>query len=515
MNIKDKNKNDLSNLYISKANIINELSTERTTKIPPKNDCCCCKSNQNKCSSKILYLFILLITLSIGAIIFFVVRYIIKKHKDNDESYSAKNFNLTIIENDTENDTDNITTKLINLYNNNSKKIGIYLSNKENEIFTSLFLKYISKEDKFELFLLISLNVENDYPIPKNVYKIIINKNNSKENLKYEIIQNKIDILIYQDSIIDEINFLNNLKNIKTVTFLNFCSFYWLYSDKYNYYKNLLNELKNSEYVVSSIPFDNDYIFRNLGINSTLVKYFNPYDSNITNIPYNSSSKQILMISNYEYKYNRIDLGIKSMKYIIEEIPDSKMIIVSNLNNTNLKILVKELNISNYIEFIDNTSNYELYLRNSSLHIFPSIAETFPLILCQTKIYGIPNIITGLDYIPLSKGGIVNVNEDQPETIAKEAIKILKDKDYRIKLSKEAKESMNDFKNELINKMWIELLLTIYKGKDNYNEIRMNQKRISEKEIIQILENQEKLMNIRDNEKRINLNDLLSLNFTS
>ena len=252
-----------------------------------------------------------------------------------------------------------------------------------------------------------------------------------------------------------------------------------------------------------------------MGINSTLVKYFNPYDSNITNIPYNSSSKQILMISNYEYKYNRIDLGIKSMKYIIEEIPDSKMIIVSNLNNTNLKILVKELNISNYIEFIDNTSNYELYLRNSSLHIFPSIAETFPLILCQTKIYGIPNIITGLDYIPLSKGGIVNVNEDQPETIAKEAIKILKDKDYRIKLSKEAKESMNDFKNELINKMWIELLLTIYKGKDNYNEIRMNQKRISEKEIIQILENQEKLMNIRDNEKRINLNDLLSLNFTS
>jgi hypothetical protein len=512
MDIKDKNKNNLTMFETSKINIINEVNIERATKIQHKNGCCfCCKCCQNKCSSKILYLFILLITLSIGAIIFFAVRYIIKKHKDNDEYYSQNNFNLTI----SENESDDISTEQINLYNNNSKKIGIYLSNKENEIFTSLFLKYISKEDKFELFLLISLNVENDYPIPKNVYKIIINKNNSKENLKYEIIQNKIDILIYQDSIIDEINFLNNLKNIKTVFILNFCSFYWLYSDKYNYYKNLLSELKNSEYVVSSIPFDNDYVFRNLGINSSLVKYFNPYDSNITNIPYNSSSKQILMISNYEYKYNRIDLGIKSMKYIVEEIPDSKMIIVSNLNNKNLKILVKELELSNHIEFIDNTSNFELYLSNSSLHIFPSMVETFPLILSQTKIHGIPNIITGLDYIPLSKGGTVNVNDDEPETIAKEAIKILKDKDYRIKLSKEAKESMNDFKNELINKKWVELLLAIYEGKDSYNEIRMNQKRISEKEIIQILENQEKLMNIRDNEKRINLNDLLSLNFTS
>lgn len=511
MDIKDKNKNDLSIFDTSKANIINELNTERTTKISSKKSCCCCESNQNKCSSRILYLFILLITLSIGAIIFFVVRYIIKKNKDDDELYSKSKFSLPILEND----TNDITTENINLYHNNSIKIGIYLSNKENEIFTSLFLEYISKEDIFELFLLISLNDEHNYHIPRNINKIIIDKNKTKENLINEVDRNKIDILIYQDSNIDEINALNNLKNIKTIFIINLCSFYWLYSDKYDYYKKLLNELRNSEYVISSIPFDNDYIFKNVKINSTFINYFNPYDSNDILIPYNSSSNQILMILNSKYKFNRIDLGIKSMKYIVEEIPDSKMIIVSNLNNTNLKLLVEELNLSNNIVFINNTSNYELYLKYSTLFIFPSIAETFPLILYQTKRQGIPNIVTGLDYIPLSKGGVVNVNDDQPETISKEAIKILKDEDYRIKLSKEAKESMNDFKNELISKKWVELLLTINEGKDNYNKKRMNQKRISEKEIIQILENQEKLMNLRMSEKRINLYDLLSLNFTS
>ena len=511
MDIKEKNKNDLSIFDTSKANIINELSTERASKIQTKKSCCCCKSNQNKCSSKILYLFILLITLSIGVAIFFAVRYIIKKHKDDDESYSKNTFTLPI----SENDTDDIATEQINIYHNNSKKIGIYLTNKENEIFTSLFLKYISKKDIFELFLLVSLNNEQDYHFPRNVNKIVIDKNNTKENLKNEIVRNKIDLLIYQDSNIDEINVLNNLKNIKTIFFINLCSFYWLYSGKYDYYKKLLNELRNSKYVVSSIPFDNDYVFNNFGINSTLLNNFNPYDSNVTNILYNSSSNQILMILDSEYKYNRIDLGIKSMKYIVEEIPDSKMIIISNLNNTNLKLYVEALNLSNHIEFIDSTSNYEIYLNNSILNIFPFIGETFPLILCLTKIHGIPNIVTGLDYIPLSKGGVVNIDDDQPETIAKEAIKILKDKDYRIKLSKEAKESMNDFKNELISKNWFELLLTINEGKDNYNQIRMNQKRISENEIIQILENQEKLMNLRMNEKRINLKDLLSFNFTS
>jgi len=508
MEIKDKNKNELEIFDISKSNIINELNSERTTESSPKGGCCCCKSNKNKCSSKILYLFILLITLSIGTIIFFIVRKI-KSNKDDDKSYSKSNFNLTIFEND----TDDITTEQIN--HNNSKNLAIYLSNKENEIFTSLFLKYISKEDIFELFLLISLNDEYNYHIPKNINKIIIDKNNTKENLKYEIDRNKIDILIYQDSNIDEIKFLNKLKNIKTVFFINECSFYWLYSDKYDYYKKLLNELRNSEYVASSIPFDNDYIFKNLGINSTLVNYFNPYDYNAINIPYNSSSKKIIMILDSEDKYNRIDFGIKSMKYIIEEIPDSKMIIISYINNTNLKILVEELNLTNHIELIDNTSNYELYLNISSLNIFPSIAETFPLILCKAKIHGIPIIVTGLDYIPLSKGGVINVDDDQPEIIAKEAIKILKDEDYRIKLSKEAKESMKNFKNELISKKWIELLSKIYEGKDSYNKIRMNRKNISENEIIQILKNQEKLMNLRNNEKGINLNDLLSLNFTS
>ena len=146
MDIKDKNKNNLTMFETSKINIINEVNIERATKIQHKNGCCfCCKCCQNKCYTKILYLFIILIILSIGAIIFFAVRYIIKKHKDNDEYYTQKNFNLTI----SENESDDISTEQINLYNNNSKKIGIYLSNKENEIFISLFLKYISKKDIF------------------------------------------------------------------------------------------------------------------------------------------------------------------------------------------------------------------------------------------------------------------------------------------------------------------------------------------------------------------------------
>ena len=94
-------------------------------------------------------------------------------------------------------------------------------------------------------------------------------------------------------------------------------------------------------------------------INSTFINYFNPYDSNDIHIPYNSSSNQILMILNSKYKFNRIDLGIKSMKYIVEEIPDSKMIIVSNLNNISDQTMVLPRDTSLLIHiFKGNETSY-------------------------------------------------------------------------------------------------------------------------------------------------------------
>ena len=73
---------------------------------------------------------------------------------------------------------------------------------------------------------------------------------------------------------------------------------------------------------------------------------------------------------------------------------------------------------------------------------------------------------------------------------------------------------MKEFKNELTTKKWIELLLSIYNGKDNYNYLRKKQAKISENEANQILRNQAKLINSRvTNLKNINLNNLLDLNY--
>ncbi len=215
-------------------------------------------------------------------------------------------------------------------------------------------------------------------------------------------------------------------------------------------------------------------------------------------IPSDLSSKIILMIGRAEDKLKRFDLGIKSMTYIIKEIPDCQMKIISKVNQDNpLIYLVIKLKLINHIKFLGYSSKPEIHFRNASLHIFPSISESFGMVLSETKIYGIPNILIGLDYLSISDGGTIIIYDDKPESIAIEAIKILNNYKYRKKLGKEARRSMKKFQNKLILKRWNQLILSIYNGDNFYQKLREKGPKISENFSMEILKNQINLLKKR------------------
>ena len=208
-------------------------------------------------------------------------------------------------------------------------------------------------------------------------------------------------------------------------------------------------------------------------------------------------SKTILMIGRGNDKYKRFILGVKAMEYIMMEKSTYKMKIISNMNY-DLQNKVYNLNLEKYIEFIGFTLIPEIHFENSSLHIFPSISESFGLVLSETKIYGIPNILVGLDYVQISKGGTIIIYDDSPESIAKESIKILNDENYRKFLGKAARISMQKFNNQILHHKWINLILSIYNGDIFYSKLKSQEKKINESELIKSLENQIELLKKRD-----------------
>jgi glycosyltransferase involved in cell wall biosynthesis len=300
------------------------------------------------------------------------------------------------------------------------------------------------------------------------------------------------------------------MKNIKIIFYENSCFLYWIYSN-YNAFKSIYYAYRKSKYVISLIPFENDYLLKKWGINSVLMNNFVTYDYNQV-IPSDLSSKTIIMIGRVNDRMKRFELGVESMKFIIREIPESKMIIISNsFYNDYLVKLVNLLNLDNNVDFVEYTSTPEIYFKNASLHIFPSISESFGLVLSEIKIFGIPTILVGLDYVSISKGGTIILYDDDSRSIAKEAIKILKDDKYRNKLGKEARKSMKKFNNELLIKKWVKLIISIYND-DNYFEDLKKNNSMTESEANIIIKTQIQLLKKRNpNYHKITIDNIKNL----
>jgi glycosyltransferase involved in cell wall biosynthesis len=407
----------------------------------------------------------------------------------------ANTFNLTIINK-----------------NNKKIKLAVYafcIKNGGRARVTSLLINYLIKIKLFELFLFTKIEKEeNEYKIPQNIPRIII-----KDNIIKIIKKKRIDILIYQLSFYDEIKLLNNLKNIKVIFYQHLSIFDWIYGN-YTQFKYLYKNYRNSKYVVSIVPLENDYIFKKWGINSILMNNFITYDYKKI-ISSNLLSKTILMLGRADAKKKRFHIGINAMEYIINEIPQCKMLIISEFKGLNKLInLIDNLNLKNNIIFNGYTSMPEIYFKNISLNIFPSISEAFPMVICETEIYGIPNIIIGIDYITVTEKGIEIIYDDIPEVLAIKSMNLLKNYEYRKILGIEGRKNMKRFNNDLLLIKWIKLILSIYNGEIYFEMLKRSEKQMTKNNSLYILNNQINLLKTRkSNFKNISISDFENFNF--
>ena len=346
---------------------------------------------------------------------------------------------------------------------------------------TKLFKQYLITKSKI---------LEEEYIIPNDTIRFsLIDLNmNIFDILKKE----KIDILVYNLYRKEEMFKLTQLKRTKTIFYDHSSIFFWIYQKRYRFKNSFYSIYKRCKYVISLIPFENNYLFKKWGINSILMDNLNTYEYDSV-FPSKLIESNIIMVGRGEDEYKRFDLGIKAMEYIVKEIPNCSMNIIS-IPTSKLIKLVDFLRLNENIKFIGFIKDPAIYYQNSSLHIMPSLTEAFPMVLSEAKIYGIPSIICGLDYLVLAKGGTVILYDDKPNIIAKEAIKILKNDSYRRKLGKEARESMKKRKNKYIVKKWIKMLVTVFYGEQYYND---KSEKISQNEINIILNNQLNLMKKR------------------
>ena len=402
-------------------------------------------SKQNKIRSTCnIFLTIIVIFLIICATVTISI-HIIKKN-------SIKNKNeINVIKNTDEKEKIGVAFVFRSMFGNG---IGRMLS---------LLCSELTKMDKYDIHLITGKATSNDFPLHEKV-KIARLEENQTAIKEYDKTSN-IKIYVLQNALTPRIiQWYKNLNGGKKVIGIMHGVFMSsIYSKQTGVYAVWDNQKEFDAYI--QVIADDLYVNKRLGIeNNLFIPNLYTFDPSLT--PNSPLTHNNLMIMGRESDPIKGGIyGIKAMNLIRNEIPDAKLYFISaNYDLENLKNLIKELNLTENIEILHYPKNISQYFLNSSALLYPSLSEASPLVMNEGKAHGVPVVAFNCTYSPPYQRGVVLVENMNYTQMAEEAVKLLKDYNYRKIKGLEAKLSLNEFSNKDTVEKWDRLFEVLVKN---------------------------------------------------
>ena len=292
---------------------------------------------------------------------------------------------------------------------------------------------------------------------------------NNYNNLEKAVIEYKINIIVQNEdeNLLEQKNLLKLKEkyNIKLVQIMHeYYFFFLLQKGVIDNYNNRWKPLKNFDAIISSIPCQ-IYMYHLQQLNQSIyLPQFLPFDYQDIETS-KLETKNILMIGRISPE-KQYELGIKAMPFIIKKFPDAILKIIGGFNfyTKSLIKLAADLNVSNNVMFYGLQQDLRPFYRNASLYFMTSSAESFSFVLAESKAYGLANIVTGKEYLVLTKKGSIVVKNNNYEELADEAIKLFSNMTYLREQGKAARESLADFLTEKVGLRYINLYESLMNG---------------------------------------------------
>jgi glycosyltransferase involved in cell wall biosynthesis len=215
-------------------------------------------------------------------------------------------------------------------------------------------------------------------------------------------------------------------------------------------------------YFYNSLNFTNHIFIPNLYT-------FEPSKIGSSNLTYNN----IVMLGRQNDKIKGAIYAVKAMDLIVKEVPDAVLYIITSDSRIQfLKNLTADLNLTKNIKIVYHTYDISKYFFNSSIHMFTSLSEAFPMAMNEGKAHGLP--IVAFD-VPISnpyQTGVITVDSLDYVALAQESIKLLKDYNYRKRMGELSKLSLSKFSNEKTVELWEKLFQALREGKEKFRNLQ-------------------------------------------
>lgn len=308
---------------------------------------------------------------------------------------------------------------------------------------------------------------ELDYLYPDSVKRIIISSPNDIGErltaLEQACIKEQVDLYVNHNwdnsSVLWECMTLK-IHNIPFVQYVH-GHFAWnIWVNKNSLYQPELFKICD---LVLSLSETNARFYQLCGCRSYMVQ--NPIPEDLVNNTEVSklNSKHILMVGRLSIEKHPMDV-LEIFKNVLTEVDDAVLDIVGGDDYdffSKITSFVEKNNIqkSVVIHGPKNQSEIAEFYKKSACVVFTSEMEGYPMVILESKAYGLPLVMYELSYLSLVKDGkgIVSVKQGDIQAMSTSIIKLLKDKEYRMKLGKQARESFVSFNAYDIAGAWTQI----------------------------------------------------------
>jgi len=328
---------------------------------------------------------------------------------------------------------------------------------------------------KYDIYLITGKPYKNDFKYNSTIKRYYFFKNRTL--LSNFVNNTKIDFYILEnDGRKNEVNFYRS-SGAKVIGIFHGLYMSAMFHGIVSAYRNWIDFDYYDAFVF--IGYDDYFFYKKLGFKNEIfipnLYTFEPSETKTSNL----TSHNIIMLGRLNDKIKGAIYAVKTMSYIVKEVPDAKLILFNaNGNSPEMQNLAKNLNITNNIVFNSFSENITEHFLKSSVLMYTSLSEAFPMAMVEAKAHGLPVAAFYVAYSPPYHHGVINVDLLDCQSLANEIIKLLKDYNYRKEMGEKAKLSLNQFKNNETVQLWGRLFDSLLEGEEAYRNL---QKEIEEK----------------------------------
>jgi len=352
------------------------------------------------------------------------------------------------------------------------KKVGIAFVNPNlfgNGIgrLLSILSELLMKTGKYEVYLINEVSTQLDFRYHRKVKREIQKKN--IEAMRDFDEANDIQIYILNNDVSNSVNIYKSFGK-KVIGIFHGVYLSCVFTNDPVIY-NSWHLFDQFDSFIHIIP-DDYWVYKKFGFNNTI--YIpNLYTFDHTKTPSAQLLyKNVLMVGRVDDIIKGGKFGIYAMAEILKEIPDAKLTIVGPYLPDFLKNLIKELKIGNSVTYVGFTQNISHYYLNASVLLVTSVSESFPMVMNEAKAHSLPIVSFDVDYSPSFQQGVITVEMFNYTLMGKEAIKLLKDFEYRKKMGEQAKLSLDVYNNNDTIIMWDKLFESLINGTEDYHKFQ-------------------------------------------